>query len=263
MYKLVVSDFDKTLINDDGEIPISTIILFDELRRNGVKIAIATGRCLKSVLDYNKDVTFCDYLITSNGAYIYDVENDKILYKKNISINSIKKIVKKFFMDSIIYLTDHYNWNLIGDKSIYENDFDVNKINDYEAFLDENKTNIYKLEIYFKTLSKAKNCLKELSEMNLNVKANLQINSNKYIVEVTNYMVDKLQGVKKVSSKLKIDLSDVIAFGDGYNDIELLENVGCSVAVDNAISDVKKVVNSKTSSNNLKGVEKYLEKIYK
>ena len=62
MYKLIVSDFDKTLINDMESIPFSTVNLFDQLRRNGKKIVIATGRTLQSILDYNRDFVFCDYI---------------------------------------------------------------------------------------------------------------------------------------------------------------------------------------------------------
>lgn len=261
MYKFIVCDFDNTLINDNGEIPLSTIVLFDKLRREEVNIAIATGRCLKSVLDYNRDVTFCDYLITSNGAYIYDTKKEKVIYKKNIGVSIIKKIVNKFYDNSIIYLTDHSTWNLISENSAYQDDYDVINQIDYMDFINNNKNNIYKIELYFKTKKDASRCLSEIKKMNLKINSNLQLHGDKYIIEITSELVNKLEGVKKVISKLNVDLNDVLAFGDGYNDIELLKNVGCSVAVDNAIEDVKKIAQFKTDNNNSKGIEKYLEKI--
>ncbi len=260
MYKLIVSDFDNTLIDDFEEVPASTVVLFDKLRRSGVRIAIATGRSLKSVLDYNRDFTFCDYLITSNGAYIYDVVKEKVIYKKNIGVSKVKKIVKMYYDDAIIYLTDNNTWNLISDKSAYDIDYDVIKQDDYMNFINENKTNIYKMELYFNSLSKAKKALKEIKDSCVGVFANLQIHGDKYIVEVTDSSINKLVGVEKICSKLKISLDNVMAFGDGYNDIELLSNVECSVSVNNAVDELKKISKYETYDNNSKGVEKFIMK---
>ena len=72
--------------------------------------------------------------------------------------------------------------------------------------------------------------------------------------------MNKLQGVLKILKKVKCKLEDVIAFGDGYNDISLLEKVGYGIAIGNAVSEVKKIAFDVTLDNNNKGVEKYLIK---
>ena len=82
MYKMIVSDFDGTLIDSDEAIPLSTMVEIDRIRKLGVKFVVATGRILKSVLDYNRDFPFLDYVISCDGAYVYDVSNRKTLYKK-------------------------------------------------------------------------------------------------------------------------------------------------------------------------------------
>lgn len=263
MYKLIVSDFDGTLIDREGRIPLSTVLLLDDLRRKNIKVAIATGRCLKSVLDYNKDFTICDYLITSNGAYIYDVVRKKVIFKKNIGIRAVKKIIKTFSSQATIYLTNHNTWNLISKKGVYLKEFDVVKVLDQEKFLEENKTNIYKIELYFETLSLAKSCLKQIQKWNLSIHANLQKNEEKYLIEITNQEISKLKGVEKILSKSKWNLDDVIFFGDGYNDIELMKNAGLGVAVSNAIEEIKKAADDTTLDSNQKGVEKYLRSIFK
>lgn len=58
MYKMIVSDFDGTLIDSDEAIPLSTMVEIDRIRKLGVKFVVATGRILKSVLDYNRDFPF-------------------------------------------------------------------------------------------------------------------------------------------------------------------------------------------------------------
>ena len=98
MYKMFVSNFDGTLIDSDEAIPLSTMVEIDRIRKLGVKFVVATGRILKSVLDYNRDFPFLDYVISCDGAYVYDVSNRKTLYKKPLGGSIIKKI-KKMYSD--------------------------------------------------------------------------------------------------------------------------------------------------------------------
>lgn len=261
MQKLIVSDFDATLVNKEEEIPTSTVMVIDDLRRKGYQFAIATGRSLKSILDYNHDFHFIDYIISSNGAYVYNTEKEKVIYKKNLLISNVKQIIKLLYNRSIIYLTDDITWNLISKTSAYEEEFDVIKVNDYQKFLEENKTNIYKMEIYFKNMDETKKALKEVENLKLKINVNMQTKDDKYMLEITHQDVNKFVGLTKICSQRKIDINNVIAFGDGYNDIELIKNVGIGIAVENAVKELKKVAKEITDDCNHKGVEKYLRKL--
>ena len=249
MKELIVSDFDDTLINSDEEIPASTVVVLDSLRRTGYKFAIATGRPLQTILDYNHDFLFTDYIISNNGAVIYDCVKEKIIFHKSMLVSNIKKIVKTYYDKAIIYLVDSYNWNLISEKSAYNNDaYIVNRIVDYEKFIEEAKKDINKIELYFKTLKEAEISLEEIKNLNLKVNVNLQISGDKFILEITHQDVSKLTGVSYV------------AFGDGHNDVELIKNVGVGVALENAVDELKKVAKELTDDCNHKGVEKFLKK---
>lgn len=258
MYKLIASSFDKTLINDYEEIPSSTILLLDELRRKGIIFVIATGRFYKSVLYYNKDFPFIDYLISLNGSYIYDVNNNRVIFKKNIGIRTIKKIIKLYYDKSIIYLIDNNNCNLISKDKIDDYD-DYIVVTNKDIFLEENKNNIYKIELYFDCINNAKTVLEEIILLNLPIKANLQFRYKKYLIEITNSIVDKYKGLEIIMNKLDIKNDDVIAFGSDLSDIELIKNVGCGVAVMNACNKLKEVASDSTFSNNEIGVESYLK----
>ena len=83
--KMVVSSFNKTLINSEEAISYSTMVEIDRIRNNGDKFSIMTRESLRKVIDYNKDFPFIDYVISFNGAVVYDVVNKDFLYKKNIS----------------------------------------------------------------------------------------------------------------------------------------------------------------------------------
>ena len=248
MYKLIVSSFLNTIINDYEEIPMSTVALIDELRRSGIKFVIATGKDIDSIIYYNRDFPFNDYLITSNGAYIYDMNKNKVIFKKNIGIRTIKRIIKSYYDKSIIYLTNDRTRNLIS--------------NEKDKFIEENKNNIYKIDLYFENKLTAEQSLKEISLLELDINTNLQIYNDKYYIEITHSSASKDKALELIAKKLKIDMKDIISFGSGYNDIEIIKKTGYGVAMKNACKKLKSVANDITLDNNSKGVEFYLRKIY-
>lgn len=248
MYKLIVSSFLNTIINDYEEIPMSTVALIDELRRSGIKFVIATGKDIDSIIYYNRDFPFNDYLITSNGAYIYDMNKNKVIFKKNIGIRTIKRIIKSYYDKSIIYLTNDRTRNLIS--------------NEKDKFIEENKNNIYKIDLYFENKLTAEQSLKEISLLELDINTNLQIYNDKYYIEITHSSASKDKALELIAKKLKIDMKDIVSFGSGYNDIEIIKKVGYGVAMKNACKKLKSVANDITLDNNSKGVEFYLRKIY-
>ncbi len=256
MYKIVICDFDRTLVDDDLAIPISTVLTIDEIRRQDYKFTVATGRGLNYILDYIKDVNFIDYIISLNGSYIYDVINEEVIYEKAITKAIIKKIISKYKKDYKICLyTDHSKCVLENAKN------DEIIIRDITDFLKNNK--IYKVEIHTKTSKERKELKNQIDEMKLNINTSLQeYIKEDYLVEFTANNISKYTATLKIAKKEKIKKEEIIAIGDNYNDIELIKNVGYGVSMDNAIKEVKKVARKNTLSNNEKGVEKVLKELF-
>ena len=63
MYKMVVSDFDGTLIDEYEAISLSTMLEIDKVRKDKVVFVIVTERCLSDILYYNRDFSFIDYIV--------------------------------------------------------------------------------------------------------------------------------------------------------------------------------------------------------
>ena len=126
-----------------------------------------------------------------------------------------------------------------------------------------NKSNIYKVEILFDDKKTRDSVYEEINELGLKVTSNKFIYNNyMYGVELTHKDVDKLIGLKKICTKNKISLSEVVGIGDSDNDIFTIKNVGMGVCVSNAPKDIKKIAKMKTSSNDTKGVEKVIKKLF-
>ena len=260
MYKMFVSDFDGTLIDSDEAIPLSTMVEIDRIRKLGVKFVVATGRILKSVLDYNRDFPFLDYVISCDGAYVYDVCRRKSLVKKPVPGSILKKI-KKLYSDCRIYFCTLQEEYLCMDDVVYS---EVKKRRiDFLSFYQENKTNIYKMEVYFKTKKERDSAFSEMQELKINATF-FKMNEGKkrYLIEIVAKDVHKALGLEKICKLEHIPLSEVVCVGDGDNDIPIFLSVGKSVAVANGSKKAKEVAMMQTSSNETKGVEKAIKKLF-
>ena len=81
-------------------------------------------------------------------------------------------------------------------------------------------------------------------------------------IEVSDISISKLTGVKVVLDEIyHLPLSEAIAFGDNYNDLEMLKGVGCGVAVDNAREEVKAVAKHITLHHTKDGVAAFLKQL--
>lgn len=238
MYKLIVSDFDGTLVDDDLAIPLSTMLEIDRVRRMGILFTIATSRCLGDILYYNRDFSFLDYVIASNGAVVYDVNKEKVIFKKSISVVAIRKIYNIFSGYDIYACRKDRKFRLT----------DLDDIND-----------IYKFEIVCDSKNMVEDVITGLEKLKLKISFNEQYVNGNYYVDIVSASINKFLGVEKICARRKINISDVLSFGDYYDDILLVKNSGCGVAMDNAIKEVKKVSKKKTLDNLNKGVEEFIK----
>ena len=85
MYKLVAVDLDGTLLNSYGEITQNTKKVLESVQQKGVQIMIASGRPIDSIKTIANEINSKKFFIAGNGAIIYDIENEKVVYEKYIS----------------------------------------------------------------------------------------------------------------------------------------------------------------------------------
>lgn len=258
MFKMMVSDFYKTLINNEEAISLSTMLEIDRIRKSGILFCITTSKSAKIVKDYNKDFPFVDYIVAFNGSYIYDLNNDKVVYERCIGSSIVKKLYKLFNdKDLSFYTLDFCNYTgSYKDKDYSELLIDVN------AFLEENKKGIYKVNIYLETLKEAKKVAKTIKDSTLKVEVHLVEEDKFVVVEVTSGISSKLKGVEKLCKLNKFTLSDVIAVCSSSSSASLVQNVGCGCVVFNGDKEVRRVANELTDSNENNGVELIIKKYF-
>lgn len=231
MLKMVVSSFYNTIIDKEDAISTSTVLEIDRIRNKGITFSICTNRLYEEILDYNHDFPFVDYIISLNGSYIYDVNKEKCLFKKKISLTNIKKITELFKGYNINYYTEKEVYTSLIDKDIYKIEVEINNRDE----------------------------LDKLVKINLNYSV-LELN-NKMYLEFVNNKVSMFTGIDQISLRTSISLNEILVIGGNESDYSLINNIPNNYVVENANSKLKKIAKRKTNSNNEEGVKKVLSKI--
>jgi Cof subfamily protein (haloacid dehalogenase superfamily) len=261
MIKLVVCDLDGTLLNENSEITNETKAIIKKLTDKGIHFAIASGRSVVSVTRFRNELGIKMYFICNNGANIYDESGD-IIFASPMDAHTVEKIVK-FLIDRNI------NYNGFDENNIYIHSEESGKIVSLENKFFSVKE-IVKMDHYpkmSKLLAKSEPdiILKTKEEMLKEDFANdLDITiSQPFCLDVVDKNATKGDGVKLLANKLNIGTDEIMAFGDGDNDLNMLESVGHPVVMENAMESLKKRFCHVAGSNKEDGVARYLEKYFK
>lgn len=239
MYKLLVSDFDGTLVGEELAISFPVVLAIDKIRRGKkVLFTIATSRCLGDILYYNRDFSFLDYVVASNGAVVYDVNKEKILFKKSVLVSNVKKIYNTFKGYDIYACRKDRKFRLVNLEDIKD---------------------IYKLEIVCKSDTDIEEVISKLDNLNLKITCAKNYINGTYYVDIVYEGINKFTGVEVICNKKKIDNREVISIGESDNDIELVRDSGYGVSTNNGIDKVKEV-SKEVMTNSL---DKWIEEKFK
>ena len=103
MYKLAAIDLDGTMLNQYGVVTQRTKEAIQKAQEKGLEIIIASGRPIDSIKTIAKEINSQKYFIAGNGAIIYDIANDKIIYEKTLKKSKVLDIIKICEENSIYY----------------------------------------------------------------------------------------------------------------------------------------------------------------
>lgn len=257
---MIVADLDGTLLNSLSKVTNESKEYLTKLKEKGFIIVIATGRIFASVMDATEKAEFANYIISDTGAYIYNVIKKEVIFKSNISKDIAKKILNQYNDDylfinicekNIIYKYSnlkekHYHSNVTMDK-----DYILNNCKEITKISVSLKTNDIALKVYNKLVRKLKD---------VNITLMQDSFSDRKWIDIMPKDCSKFNGIQRLANYLNISNDDIICFGDGLNDKEMLEKCGFGVALKNALLEVKKVAKDITSfDHNHNGVINYLK----
>ncbi|MEG0034669.1 MAG: Cof-type HAD-IIB family hydrolase [Bacilli bacterium] len=261
--KYIFCDLDGTLLNDNKKISIKEINYIKKLKSEmNFKFGIATGRALSSVLPLSKNIgmdEIVDVYIINNGVETLNVSNDKIEKLEFISISEIKEIIEIFGKYDFINIGFH-NDNCL---------FALRNSNRIQSVLKFNNKEILKSPFYsdFTETPRVMLFFDEADQKKvLNIAETIEFSnlrgilSEKNVYEFVNKDVSKAVAVNNYVQKYNDSLNNVLFFGDGENDLEMLSRAKISVAMKNGAEKAKSQAKYVTEfSNNEDGIYHFLK----
>ncbi|MEE9349240.1 MAG: HAD family hydrolase [Flavobacteriaceae bacterium] len=261
--KLICSDIDGTLLNKERQLSVKTI---QEIKRlNRIPFILISSRMPKAMRHLQEELAIQKLpLIAYNGGLI--INNAKIISSTEVDLNSTN-IIAEFCKSTNIHL------------SLYHNDEWYVPQLDYWANREANNTKVNPtVQSISKTISIWENenkgahkimCMGDENEIDSLVSF-IEEELNDAIIAYRSKATYLEIASKKISKKTAIEdlikfkyatlsLKNVLAFGDNYNDIEMITHVGVGVAVKNAKLELKEKANFITESNLNDGVANFLE----
>lgn len=255
--KIVFFDVDGTLYNHAiNGVSAEVIKALKKLKDNGMIICVATGRPMDSLLllkNFLNEIAF-DYLITSNGQAIY--HNDKLVYKNYLHPEDVKAIIKKANeLDlSLALISDEINIITKLNDIVKESCAAINHECPVERPISEDFSSPVDHLICYETMDKMKYFAPIIKHSVITYWTN----------DVFDFVPDngvKANGIKLVLNHLKLNREAALAFGDGQNDIDMLQYVGFGVAMGNAPLETQEAADYVCESINDDGVSKTLKKL--
>ncbi len=238
MYKIVAIDLDGTMLNQYGIVTDETKQAIQKTIEKGTDVIIASGRPIDSIKTIAKEIDSKNYFIAGNGALIYDIQKDKIIYENYLSKQKVLKIAKICEENSISY-------NIYTEETIITKQLKYNVLYYYKENLkkeEKNKTSITLVEDIIEYIKNTENnkflkitiCeetqsifnsvirkIKQISDIDVLDVSHMsrkvikqgteEINVEYYYTEISTTGADKWTAIQYLINKLKIEKDEVIA----------------------------------------------------
>ena len=270
--KAVFFDIDGTLLNDRKNVQKSTIKAIRNLKDQGILVGLATGRGPSFVQPFLENLGL-DFAVTYNGQYIYS--RSEIIYTNQLSKTTVYRRIRyagarrreislgtasgllgsgiiglgTSRLGQIVSSLVPRKWAKAIERS-FKHFIRRIKPQNIDSLMVILREPIYQV-VLVATEGESERIQKQFPRVKLT-------RSSPYSMDVISEGQSKVKGIERVGQCYGFDLSEVIAFGDSDNDIEMLSQVGIGVAMGNASQQVKENARYTTADNNDDGISKAL-----
>ncbi|MFD1705736.1 Cof-type HAD-IIB family hydrolase [Siminovitchia sediminis] len=252
MSKIVFFDIDGTLLDEEKNLPSSTKQAIHTLQQNGVYTAIATGRAPFMVTPLLEQLNMQSY-VSFNGQYV--VFEDELLSETPLNQDILKEI-------ECTAVEHGHAMAYMNDQTLKTNAKDSERVRKALGSLKMTypevdpefykKSNIYQALLF--TKENEAEYLSAFQEVDF-------IRWHELSLDIVPKGGSKAKGIHQMIERLGFKMEDVYAFGDGLNDIEMLQEVGMGIAMGNAHESVKKHADFVTTHVNEHGIVNGLKEV--
>jgi len=259
-YKLIAVDVDGTLLDSSNRITEETKKAIELCKEKGVIFTISSGRPIQGVEKLNKILDLDTPFITYNGAMVVMGKSKTILYEQKLSASNANSAIKL----GEKWGTTIFVW---ADNKLYANDINQRTINYSEIANIEPEFVKNLSDITGNGVSKVlwydeiENINKYLGRVGEFISDDINYHTSKpMFLEFVDKNASKAIAMEKIGDYYNISQKEMIAVGDGLNDISMIEYAGLGVAMGNAHDLVKNKAQYITLSNDQDGVAHVINK---
>ncbi len=256
-YKMLVTDLDDSLLDDRMAVAPVNRDAISRAVGAGVKVVLATGRMFRSALPYARELGLDTPLITYQGAYVRFPDSEKVLYHRPVPFETALELLERIEpmgYHTNVYIDDNLlvekvtgagrlYWKISGVKPV-----EVGNLAGYLRRVRRDPTKVL-------VVSEEKNLNRLLDELSGVFAGKLHITKSKpYFLEFMHPQATKAVALREVAAYYGIGREEIIAVGDSYNDLEMLDYAGLGVVVANAREEIKARADYVTRANTDGGV---------
>lgn len=255
--KAIFFDIDGTIYSYDKGVIEDTRDAIRELRKNGHLVFLCTGRTYPMVTDDIREIGF-DGVVAGGGTYIS--YNDKVIFRNDISKKTTQRVVACMRKYKVMPIPEGHDYLYFEteDKimSVYRKAYEVymKSIPERILLIDNGNIKAAKVSGAFDENSNVDAIIKELSD------EFRYVIHNEKLLELIPKQYSKAEGIKKLINEIGINWENTYAYGDSFNDLEMLQYVKYGVAMGNSHKDLFEQVRYRTTDYDKGGVKESLER---
>lgn len=263
-YKMIVLDLDGTLTNNKKEITPRTKEALMKAQAKGVKIVLASGRPTYGIMPLAEELELKKnggFILAFNGGKIIDCSDCRTIFEQKLDETLVPLLyhaAKEAGMQILTYQGEGIAATDKNDKYVQE-EARINKmpVEEYDDFLQQVVYPVNKCLIVGDPAP--------LHQLEIKLKKELEgrmdvYRSADYFLECVPLGIDKARSLDRLITTLGITKEEVIACGDGYNDLSMINFSGLGVAMSNAADDIKAQADYVTLSNEEDGIAHVVDK---
>ncbi|PKM47325.1 MAG: Cof-type HAD-IIB family hydrolase [Firmicutes bacterium HGW-Firmicutes-8] len=259
-FKLIAVDLDDTLLDDDLRVSLRTRQALKKAAEKGMIVTIATGRMYRSALPMALDLNIGGPIITYQGALVKNSCSGEVLVDRPVPLDLARIVLAEGYKAGV-HMNVYLNDTLLIDSITPEGagyaklaQVEMVPVGSLLEFLKNDPTKV----LYIADPSLLDRLKGELQKK---FAQSLYITKSKpNYLEFMHPQATKGRALKALVERCGIARDETMAFGDSYNDLDMIEFAGMGVAMGNAPEDVKKKADYVTSTNNDDGVAEVIEK---
>ena len=266
--KLIALDLDGTLLRSDKTVSARNAQALRRAAEQGAEIVVASGRYYTGIPEQVRSLPFIRYYICINGAAVFDMKTGCALHREEIPLARAQEIYDELCRLDVIYdcYQDDLGWldtrffaeipNYVQIPSLCEYLYTRRPLESFRQALDRRGRSLQKIQAFFHTTQERD---RELARLRALFPDMAISSSMPYNIEINSRRANKGAALQALATQLGLQPETVMAFGDGLNDLTMLQYAGHSVAMENGAAEAKAAARYQAPPNDADGVAQIVE----